>query len=391
MAAIDIDALLAPVSEAAPCGDDLAYDAAFLALEDAARGKAEQQFGDTLIPAQDPDWRAMKEQSLELFARTRDVRIAIHLLRALTRLEGSSGFATAIRVVHGLLERHWEGVHPVLDADENDDATMRLNALAPLADAATVLADLRSAAVGAARAGLTVRQIELAFGKVEPQAGEPVPTTAGIAQALGEAAAQSPGLLDELIAAHEAVRGLEAVIDRRAGAAEGPDLRALRALTQSLAQAAQATRGDVASTAGAEGGDGATGAGGLRGASGPIGSRDDAVKTLDRVCEWIERNEPTNPAPLLIRRAQRLMTKSFIDIIRDLAPDGLTRSNGSPAPTAHDTQAHAHHLNVERDPRHGNQQSEVHRAQSRAARADRIRRRALRRARRRSSCRSSWA
>jgi len=41
------------------------------------------------------------------------------------------------------------------------------------------------------------------------------------------------------------------------------------------------------------------------------------------VCEWIERNEPSHPAPLLIKRAQRLMTKNFFEIIRDLAPDGL--------------------------------------------------------------------
>lgn len=323
MAAIDVDALLAPVTEAGPCGDDLAYDPAYLALEDAARGKAEQQFGDTVIAAEEPDWRAMKEQSLELFARTRDLRVAMHLLRALTRLDGCSGFCAGIKVVHGLLEQQWDGVHPMLDAEENNDATMRLNALAPLADGATVLADVRGASVGAARTGLTVRQIELAFGKAEPHAGEAVPTTAGIAQALGTAAAQSPGLLDELIGVHEAVRGVEAVIDRRAGAAEGPDLRALRTLTQSLAQAAQEARGDATGTAGAEGSDGAAAGGAPRGPAGAIGSRDDAVKALDRVCEWIERHEPTNPAPLLIRRAQRLMTKSFMDIVRDLAPDGL--------------------------------------------------------------------
>ena len=33
----------------------------------------------------------------------------------------------------------------------------------------------------------------------------------------------------------------------------------------------------------------------------------------------------TNPAPLLIRRSQRLMSKNFIDIIRDLVPDGLNQ------------------------------------------------------------------
>ena len=51
--------------------------------------------------------------------------------------------------------------------------------------------------------------------------------------------------------------------------------------------------------------------------------RDDAVRALEKVCEWIELNEPSNPAPLLIRRAQRLMSKNFMDIIRDLVPDGV--------------------------------------------------------------------
>ncbi len=46
-------------------------------------------------------------------------------------------------------------------------------------------------------------------------------------------------------------------------------------------------------------------------------------RSLDRACEWLERHEPTNPAPLLIRRAQRLMGKNFLEIIRDLAPAGI--------------------------------------------------------------------
>jgi type VI secretion system protein ImpA len=56
---------------------------------------------------------------------------------------------------------------------------------------------------------------------------------------------------------------------------------------------------------------------------GQISSREDAIRQLERVCAWIERNEPSHPAPLLIRRAQRLMRKSFFEIIRDLVPDGI--------------------------------------------------------------------
>lgn len=330
MADIDVDAFLAPVNDTAPCGEDLEYDAAYLALEEAARGKAEQQFGDTVIAAEEPDWRAMREQAVALFQRTRDLRVAIHLLRANTRLNGFAGFASAIKVLRGLVEQHWDAVYPQLDASDNNDPTMRLNALGPLADPTglladpgNVLADLRQAVVGSARDGLTVRQFELGLGKAEPNSNESAPSAAGVADALREASEQFPGLLDQLVGVHADVRAIEAVIDAKVGAANGPQLRQLRVLTQHLAQAAEAQRGGAdLSSAGAVVEGGAAPAARPSG-SGAINNREDAIKALDRVCDWINRNEPTNPAPLLIRRAQRLMGKSFLEIIRDLAPDGL--------------------------------------------------------------------
>ena len=39
MALLDVDALLTPVSDDQPCGADLEYDAQFLQLEEAAKGK----------------------------------------------------------------------------------------------------------------------------------------------------------------------------------------------------------------------------------------------------------------------------------------------------------------------------------------------------------------
>lgn len=319
MADINVDAFLAPVNDTAPCGEDLEYDPAFQVLEEAARGKPEQQFGDTVIAAQEPDWRVMQEQAVGLAQRTRDLRVAIHLLRANTRLHGFGGFASGIKLVRGLLERHWDHVYPQLDASDNNDPTMRLNALAPLAYGTSVLADLRQAVIGNPRDGITVRQVELGLGKAEPAGDESVPTLAGVADALAAANQQFPGLFGLLATAHDDVCAIEAVIDTRLGAASGPDLRPLRALTQLLAQAAGGEPDAAApdeSTVSAAPVARAT-------SLGAINNRDDAIKALDRVCDWINRNEPTNPAPLLIRRAQRLMTKSFMEIIRDLAPDGL--------------------------------------------------------------------
>jgi type VI secretion system protein ImpA len=43
------------------------------------------------------------------------------------------------------------------------------------------------------------------------------------------------------------------------------------------------------------------------------------------VCEFLERTEPAHPAPLLIRRAARLLDLSFLDIIRDIAPGAASQ------------------------------------------------------------------
>jgi len=325
MTAIPVDTLRQPLDPEAPCGADLSYDPAFLALEDAARGKPEQQFGETLIAAQEPDWRVVFDSALALLTRTRDLRLAVLLARAGARLHGLSSYAQALSLVADWLESQWDHVIPPLDADDHLDPTMRLNALAPLADPATGLADLRSAALGGGRLPLSVRQVELAAGKAVPHGDEALPTQDGVLQALRSIEAQAPGLLALLRQVQADARRIDAVVSNRAPGL-GPDLKALQALAHTLGQAAALAEGGAEAAAPVDAGMAFAAQDTPRPAAAPgdLRHREDVVRTLDRVCEWIERNEPTNPAPLLIRRAQRLMSKTnFLDVIRDLAPDSL--------------------------------------------------------------------
>lgn len=327
MNALPVDDLLASLGspdDGAPCGPDLEYDPAFLALEEAARGKPEQQFGDTVIAATEPDWRVVQEQATALAGRTRDLRVAVLLARAGARLHGVAAYASALSLIAGLLERHWEHVYPKLDADDNNDPTMRLNALAPLVDADGGLADLRGALIGASRPPLTVRQVELTAGKAEPRADELVPTLDGVLQGVKAAEAQSAGTLAAMKLIHTEVLRIEAVLGDKVGASQGPELRPLRVLAHTLNNVAvQAEGGAMADVSSDDGASSSTSGNTPRGTAGSLQSREDVARSLDRACEWLERHEPTNPAPLLIRRAQRLMGKSFLDIIRDLAPAGI--------------------------------------------------------------------
>ena len=172
--------------------------------------------------------------------------------------------------------------------------------------------------VDVARKGrVTVRDILLASGKLQPAAGE-----AGrpLAEVEGILASVVPERAEELASARDAMKSVQAfykVVADKVGSDRAPDVRPLREMLQPVADIcarALGATGDVAVSDAS-----ATSAG----AAGEIRSRDDALRQLDRVCDFIERTEPANPAPLLIRRAQRLMKKTFVEIIADLSPDSL--------------------------------------------------------------------
>ena len=54
-----------------------------------------------------------------------------------------------------------------------------------------------------------------------------------------------------------------------------------------------------------------------RPASGAINSRNDVIQAIDRICDYYAMHEPSSPVPLLLRRAQGMVAKSFYEILED--------------------------------------------------------------------------
>ena len=323
MPVLELEPLLSPLAGELPCGADLEYDPAFLALQEAGAGRPEQQYGDTVIPAQEPDWPRVDAQGRELARHTRDLRVAVWLVRSGARLTGFAGAVDGLRLVQALVERHWDHLHPQLDASDDNDPTARVNALMPLLHPGAGLGDLRAASLTGRRGSPTVREIELALGHADAHAGETVPGEDAMLKAVAAALAESPGLADAMQAGVAALDSLSASLDARLPSSQGIDFLPLRKVLNAVADAGRRAMGS-----GSEPAKGALPAvvanvSAVAAGIGPIATREDAIRALERACEWIERNEPSNPAPLLIRRSQRLMSKNFIDIVRDLMPDGL--------------------------------------------------------------------
>jgi type VI secretion system protein ImpA len=332
----DADAILTELSVDAPCGSDLEYDAAFLELEELAKGKEEAQFGATVIAGEPPDWKAIRKACLALFTRTRDLRIAIHLTRALLETEGVAGFTQGLVVLDRLLDANWDHVHPQLDPDDDNDPTMRVNALAALIEPTTVLRTLKAAPlIDAGVAGrVSLRDIEIANGEMPAPAGEEAPTMTliegiflnvdlGVLQ-------QSAAVLEE---ACVRIEHIESQLTERVGAARAIDLteltRLLKRARDFTAQRAQrrapVEAAEVGNEAGASHADGDAA---QSGANAParkdeITGRDDVTRLLDKLCAYYERHEPSSPVPLMLLRARRLVTMSFLEIVADLAPESM--------------------------------------------------------------------
>lgn len=322
----DVNGLLQALSEDAPSGPDLGYDARFGALEQASAGKPERQYGDKIYAAEPPLWPEVYEQALALAADSRDLRVAVLLLRSATRVHGFAGATAGLMLLDGLLAKLWPSVHPQLDPSEGDDPTMRVNALTSLVALDAFPADLRAAALTPARGAMRLRDLELGLGADEAQPDETQPSADGVMSGLRELLGQHPALAAQSTAALAAVRSIAATLNDKAGALNAADPVLVGRLLTVLAGAVGRLQPEVADSAG-DASLVAGMAGGMPGASarapGEIASRADAAAALERICQWFERHEPAHPAPLLLRRAQRLLDKSFIEIMRDIAPDGV--------------------------------------------------------------------
>lgn len=323
-----IAAWLQPLDDAsAPCGPDLEYDNAFLDLTQAAAGKPESEIGESKRAAEPPDWPRVAELSEELLDRSRDLRIAIYWLRAGLHLHGWRALVPGLRLVNGMLRDLWEGMHPLPDPDDGDPYG-RVNALTVLRDHNGLLADLRAARIVRDRAvgELDGRAVELAAGIAEPLSSETVPSQDPQRLMVAAAVERLPALRADALEAVSLAGDLARLAQERLPG-DAPDFKPLLALVRAVAALmpadAAAEEGGADAAEGDAGEDGAPARGGRRGLSGSVTSREEALRAIDLVCEYLERAEPTNPATLFLRRARHLVNHNFLQLMKELAPDAL--------------------------------------------------------------------
>ncbi|MCP5201249.1 MAG: type VI secretion system protein TssA [Gammaproteobacteria bacterium] len=328
MPVIDIETLVRPLADDAPCGPDLEYEG-ITALEDLATIVPERQVGDTIEPGRDPDWPAVRDAALALFERTRDLRVGVHLATALLRTSGWEGWADGLELLARLCDEQWEAVHPQLDPFDDFDPAMREGTLGLLAAMPTLRAVRLLPLARSPRLGIvSARSLQIARGEVQASEDEPELSLADVQAVfrdcdneegtrlwadIGRAAGALSALTGRM-SEHGSGQSVERLVDLmgdiQAALHEygntGPD---------GASEAISVTAGAVEQPVAGSSPQAAAGGGALT-------SRGDVVAALDRIIAYYARHEPSSPVPVLLTRARTLVGKDFWEIVNDLVPGG---------------------------------------------------------------------
>ncbi|BBS37044.1 type VI secretion system protein TssA [Enterobacter sp. LM3] len=328
---MNIDEFLAPISAENPCGENLEYDADFQAMGQASLGKAEQQFGDTIIPAEPADWNTVEKHATSLLGRTKDLRVMLALTHAWTRRRGLPGYADGLLLVQEALSRYWERLYPLLEEYGETDPFYRINALAGLSDKSDLTLAVRNASL--LRSNGDEISLRDAQALLDGSKTECPDYPGGRPRLIDELArGDQPGtaavivMNERLLAIRELLTGylgesgvpemeqLLKTVGLVASACQVTDISKL--LPTREAQAEQTTASVTAVPAVQQATDWR---------SVQVTSRADAQLMLEKAKQYFAQYEPSHPAPLMIERVQRLSELNFMDIIRDLAPDGVNQ------------------------------------------------------------------
>jgi type VI secretion system protein ImpA len=318
---LDLEALLAPVSDTDRVGPDLAYDPQRHAIEQAFDAQVSIDSTGTPAADSDTDWRKIVAAIVEQSARAKDVWLAVYLCRAGARMGKLDVVEVGARYLCGLIERYWEDGHPRL---EEYGVEGRTGACDTLASYPAFIGPLRNVVlVQHPRYGSFTGEDLHRF----QRSGDAESDLSGLRGAL-----EDPAGLEQLTTASATIGRIEAVfrsvdtaLAERAGVGAGASFAPTYQALGEIGGAAKAflpqpvdadempddapIEGEVSVNIGATGGS--------------LRSRADVTRAIDLVIAYYRQREPHSPVPLLLARAREWVDRDFLEVLEDIAPNAM--------------------------------------------------------------------
>jgi len=309
----------------------------YQALLVAAAGKPERSMGDSVIPAEPPVWSDVRKIARNLLTDPPHLSVLVHLAKAGMYLDGFKGLNESMLQLQSELSNKWEDVVPLADADDPDDPFYeRVNYLRELADDPTFLASVQKIPLVEVRGlgGFSSRDIDIAAGKITGTEEDQARCQEGLIRgAFAEIDnAVLVETLEQITAVGSSCNELGALFDERAGSGHGLSFGALQQQVdiclkrvQEYGAANLESASSAIETATESPGSSMPGEPApllVSTATNPAGlpDRPTVCASFDQIIHYYQEKEPSSPVPVLAQRARDMVTKSFFDVLEDLAP-----------------------------------------------------------------------
>ncbi|MDH5823746.1 type VI secretion system protein TssA [Luteimonas sp. RD2P54] len=313
---LELEDLLAPISEDSPTGEDLSFSPEFDAIQEARRADDPTlEQGEWVTDIKYADWTAASRMCADLLrTRTKDLRLGAWLAESSAQVHGFPGLAVGFRLVAGLCDRYWDEVHPQAADGDHEERIGNLTWL--LSNALQWLRTLPIAQGPQGRFGLGDFEAAHARSGAGDAGGDGQPDL----EVMEAARRDTPHefylqLMQDVPDCVMALQELQLSVDARLGT-DGPSFTPVRDQLEHLQKTVQRFARDAGVLVGDAGAaaqgfeveaGGGTEAGGpaATGQGGPIASRRQALAQLRQVAEFFRRTEPHSPVAYLADKAAR--------------------------------------------------------------------------------------
>ena len=312
---MNIDELLQPVSDSAPCGEDLSFSAEFDQIAEMRReDDPTLDQGEWVTALKVADWPGVIDRCSELLrTRSKDLRLAMWWAEAATLTRGYAGLQEGLALCTQLCERYWEGLYPQPEDGDQEQRVGNLRWFLGRLESLAVLAPVTRGRTGAhsLRQMFAARALQ-ALQERSPD--KPLAADAVTLDKFNRALRETPK--DELRASVAALEACgqrlgewQSVVDAKLGA-EGPGFVGAReALAsalhelQRLGREAGVATGAAVTAESTAGGSAAVPAAAGNVNGGPLRTREQALAQLREVAAFFRATEPHSPVAYLADKA----------------------------------------------------------------------------------------
>ena len=114
---LNIEQLLAPISDECPCGEDIAFSPEVDAISKARQADDPTlEQGAWVTSLKEADWKFVAARCTQLIEKSsKDLRLAVWLAEASAKTASFQGLGDSLMLVSALCERYWDNLHPMPD------------------------------------------------------------------------------------------------------------------------------------------------------------------------------------------------------------------------------------------------------------------------------------